>query len=160
MNEDKTPSALCLSLIRAFEQFRPSPYLDAAGHVTIGYGHLVRRDDSFLSITQEEGERILAFDVHEAAAAVRRLVAVTLYPSAFDALVSFAFNLGASSLAKSTLLHALNAGRFEDAAREFRRWHYAGGKPLKGLLRRRIAEELLFLGGHPQSVMDLAADRL
>lgn len=74
----------------------------------------------------------------------------------FDAVTSFVFNLGAGNFKTSTLRGKLLEGNRLGAAREFRRWHYVGKEPLMGLLRRRIAEELMFLGGDPQSVLDIA----
>lgn len=63
----------------------------------------------------------------------------------FDALVSFHYNTGA--IARATLTAKHKAGDFEGAAREFRRWNRAGGRVLKGLVRRRQAEEALYRKG-------------
>jgi len=60
----------------------------------------------------------------------------------FDALVSFHYNTGA--IARATLTRKHKAGDFEGAAREFGRWVHAGGKVLRGLVRRRAAEEELY----------------
>ena len=76
---------------------------------------------------------------------VLRLVSAELTQSQFDALVSFTYNLGASALARSTLLKKLNAGDYAGAAEEFERWDKCNGKPLAGLARRRHAEKSLFL---------------
>jgi lysozyme len=64
----------------------------------------------------------------------------------FDALVSFAYNLGNGALNRSTLLRLHNAGDFEGAAKQFARWDKAGGKVLRGLTRRREAETRLYRG--------------
>ncbi|MGX7896907.1 lysozyme [Tsuneonella sp. HG222] len=63
----------------------------------------------------------------------------------FDALVSFHYNTGAIGRATLTKLH--RAGRFAEAAAEFARWNKAGGKVLRGLVRRRAAEEALYRSG-------------
>ena len=60
----------------------------------------------------------------------------------FDALVSFHYNTGAIARATLTRLH--KRGEFEGAAREFAKWIYNDGKPLKGLQRRRDAEAALY----------------
>lgn len=65
--------------------------------------------------------------------------------SQFDALVSFHYNTGA--IARATLTRKHVAGDFAGAAREFGRWVNAGGRPMKGLQRRRAAEAELYLGG-------------
>ena len=62
----------------------------------------------------------------------------------FDALVSFHYNTGAIARATLTRLHI--AGDHEGAAQEFSRWVHAGGKVMKGLLRRREAEAALYRG--------------
>jgi len=67
----------------------------------------------------------------------------------FDALVSFAYNLGTGNLAKSTLLKKHKAGDFRGAAAEFVRWNRAGGKVMRGLTRRREAEARLYRGEKP-----------
>ena len=60
----------------------------------------------------------------------------------FDALVSFHYNTGA--IARSTLLRLHEAGKYGEAAAEFARWNRAGGRILKGLVRRRKAEAALY----------------
>ena len=60
----------------------------------------------------------------------------------FDALVSFHYNTGAIGRATLTRLHC--AGRHAEAAGEFARWKHAGGRVLKGLVRRRNAEARLY----------------
>jgi lysozyme len=77
--------------------------------------------------------------------AVHEHVDVDLLQSQFDALVLFVFNVGSGAFADSTLLKEVNAGRHEYVARELTRWVHAGGKPLKGLARRRVAEASLYL---------------
>ncbi|MEE4154269.1 MAG: lysozyme [Erythrobacter sp.] len=62
----------------------------------------------------------------------------------FDALVSFHYNTGAIARATLTRLHI--AGEHERAAAEFKRWNQAGGRVLKGLVRRRAAEERMYRG--------------
>ena len=60
----------------------------------------------------------------------------------FDALVSFHYNTGA--IARSTLLRLHEAAKYGEAAAEFARWNRAGGRILKGLVRRRKAEAALY----------------
>jgi len=63
----------------------------------------------------------------------------------FDAMVSFHYNTGA--IGRATLMRKHRAGDTEGAAAEFKRWNRAGGRVLKGLVRRRQAEEQLYRGG-------------
>jgi lysozyme len=71
----------------------------------------------------------------------------------FDALVDFTFNLGCTSLRRSSLLRLVNAGDLEAAAREFARWVNVNGKPLAGLVRRRAAEAAMFASTQPKQVL-------
>ena len=67
-------------------------------------------------------------------------------PLPFDALVSFAFNLGAGALQRSTLRRKVNREEHAAVPAEFRRWIWAGGRRLNGLVWRREAEAVLYAG--------------
>lgn len=132
-----------IQLIKQFEGFEPKIYLDAAGYPTIGYGHLVRdyeREWFKNGISEAAGEALLIKDVLAAEQAVLRLVKVPLSDGQFDALVSFTFNLGGGALQRSTLRRKVNHEEHDDVPPEFMKWVWAGGKKLKGLVRRRAAE--------------------
>ena len=88
--------------------------------------------------------------MRDAEQAVERLVKVPLTQGQFDALVDFCFNLGAGRLASSTLLKALNGGRYEAAAEQLLRWDVAGGEENAGLKARREAEFALWSGKEEQ----------
>lgn len=136
-----------LNLIKEFEGFSPVVYNCPAGHPTIGYGHLIKPYERFECISESKAEDLLREDVQIAEQAVQRLIDVPLIDGQFDALVSFTFNLGAGALAESTLRRKLNNGSYDEVPEQLMRWVYAGGKKLKGLIRRREAEVGLFLGG-------------
>jgi len=137
-----------LHLTEQFESVRLTAYPDPAtggDPWTIGYGHTGPEVHSGMTITQEQAENYLMQDVAKAAADVNAKVTVEITQGEFDALVDFAFNCGCGNLNGSTLLKKLNAGDYEGAAHEFEKWDMAAGKHMAGLLRRRQAEELLFL---------------
>jgi len=141
-------SAEGLELIKRSEGFRSRAYRDVAGLLTIGYGHRLSLGESFTeAIAEPEAAAILANDVKEAERQVARLVRVELAQGQFDALVAFCFNLGAGRLAGSTLLHELNAGRYQAAAEQLLIWDRAGGSVNEGLEARRQAEFELWNGG-------------
>ena len=73
-----------------------------------------------------------------------RLVTVPLTDGQFDALTSFTFNLGGGALQRSTLRRKVNREEHSAVPGEFRRWVWAGGRKLKGLVRRREAEAALY----------------
>lgn len=137
-----------LNLIKRFEGFSSSIYICPAGYPTIGYGHVVldeEKDQFAAGIDQEQGEELLRKDAQVAERAVLRLITVPLTEGQFDALVSFTFNLGSGALQRSTLRRKLNRQEYVSAAKEFRRWVWAGGRKLKGLIKRREAEKALFI---------------
>lgn len=138
-------SSTGLQLIQRFEGFEPQLYRDAAGYLTIGYGHLLREDESFRKgISQKQAEHLLQQDVRMAETAVQRLIREPLTQSQFDALVSFTFNLGSGALQRSTLRRKVNGGYHAEVPPEFLRWVWAGGRRLRGLIRRRQAEATLY----------------
>ena len=132
-----------IDLIKQFEGFSPTVYICPAGYPTIGYGHVVKtqeREQFADGITTEQAETLLRQDVQTAERAVLRLITVPLTDGQFDALVSFTFNLGAGALQRSTLRRRVNRGDHAAVPAEFRKWVWAGGRKLQGLVRRREAE--------------------
>ena len=93
--------------------------------------------------TQAQCDQRLERDLRRYASDVRRALAGKPTTQAqFDALVSFHYNTGA--IGKATLTKRHKAGDYAGAAREFGRWINAGGRPMRGLIRRREAEVELY----------------
>ena len=137
-------SVILIEKLKAFEGLRLEAYRDEAGVLTIGYGHTGPDISEGDRITEYWARELLRDDLGAVEAGVRRLH-VARTQGQFDALVSFAFNLGIDRLAGSTLLKVIRAGGSRsEIRREFRRWVFAGGKPLKGLERRREWEARRF----------------
>lgn len=131
-------------LIRTFEGLRLEAYDDGTGVWTIGYGH-TRDVHKGMVITRATAEWLLDDDLKEAEAGVDRLIRVQLNEAMRDALASFVFNLGAGQrVARSELVSHVNAGNNFSAARAFLNWSMAGGRPMRGLLKRRLAEASLY----------------
>ena len=134
-----------IDLIKRFEGFSASVYRCPAGYPTIGYGHLVKEYELFdRPISKSLAEKLLRHDVRFAERAVSRLIRVPLSQGQFDSLVSFTFNLGSGALQRSTLRRVINRGHHHEVPRQLNRWVWAGGRKLKGLIRRREAEVLLY----------------
>lgn len=146
-----------LAIIKRFESLRLAAYQDAVGMWTIGWGHTqgVRPGQR---ITEAQAEAFLREDLVRFEAAVTQGVDVLINQHQFDALVSFAFNVGADALRRSTLLRKLNGGDREGAADEFPRWNRAGPRVLQGLVLRRAAERELFLTPMPEERQGAAFD--
>ena len=143
-----------LDLIKRFEGCKLEAYRDAVGIWTIGYGHTGPNVHDGLKITQAQADAILAQDVSRFASGVAANVNVALTQSEFDALVSFAFNVGLGAFRSSTLLKLLNDNADRTVvASQFLRWNKAGSKVLDGLTKRRNAEKALFLSKAPHPLL-------
>jgi lysozyme len=132
-----------LTQLMAMEGCRLTAYRDAAGVLTIGYGHTkdVREGDRISAYWARE---LLKRDIAYFERAVLGLK-VARTEGQLDALVSLAFNIGIRALKRSTLLKTIREGGSRSAIkREFRRWVYAGGKKLPGLELRREWETKRF----------------
>jgi lysozyme len=142
---------LAISLVKAFEGFRAKPYLDVAGHGTVGFGHLILPDErsSYIGreLTRHEAELLLVSDLAKHLTEVVTLTSgLGLLRHETEALASLAFNIGTRRLAESTLLVEVKRGNRLDAAAEFLEWRKAGGMVQPGLVRRRHVECCWFLG--------------
>ena len=132
-----------ITQLKMMEGLRLTAYRDAAGVLTIGYGHTqgVREGDR---ISEYWANELLAEDVARVAVTVKELK-VARTEGQLDALVSLAFNIGIEALKRSTLLRVIRSGGSKaDIKREFRRWVYCKGKVLPGLVKRREWEAKRF----------------
>lgn len=82
-----------------------------------------------------------------------------LTPNQRDALTDFIFNVGTTKFCKSGLAAKLKARDYPGAAREFPKWKYAGGRVLPGLVKRRKAEQDLFLSNQRSEPNDTLSGR-
>lgn len=133
-----------LDLIKKYEGVRLQAYKCPAGVWTIGYGHTksVRQGDK---ISQYQADDYLLEDIRFAENAVNNLN-INLTQGQFDALVSFIFNVGVGNFLKSTLYRKVKANpKDKTIPSEFRKWVYAGGAKLAGLIRRREEEARLYV---------------
>ena len=139
-----------LSMIERFEGclLKASNKLD--GVWTIGYGQTgsyygkrVRRGMTTTKALAHAWLRDHSIKTFEDA--VTQAVKVPLNQNQFDALVSFAYNVGVGALKQSTTLRKLNAGDYASAADALTMWTKCKGKVLAGLVRRRKEERALFL---------------
>ncbi len=139
-------SAAGLLSIASWEGFQSEAYIPIEGDVpTLGFGHTegVRLGDS---VTVPQALTLLRADVREAEQGVLSCVRVPLSQGEFDAFVSLAFNIGATAFCSSTLVRKLNAGDYEGACEEIKRWHFSGGASVPGLVNRRQAEFEMCMG--------------
>ena len=136
-----------INLILSFEGFSSRPYLDSAGIPTIGYGNtyypsrkkVTMKDPS---ISKEKGAELFASVLPTYEKIVNSKIKVTLTQNQFDALVSHTYNTGGSD----TIFSLINKKADSKTIRDWftSRYITAGGRVLKGLIRRRKAEADLY----------------
>lgn len=137
-------------LIAKHEGLRLKPYLCLARVPTIGYGNTYYADGKRVTmqdkpITKEQAYELLKIITDKFARQVDAVVTANVTQNQFNALVSFAYNIGMGNFQKSTLLRMVNLSPQNASIRaQFMRWNKAGGVELRGLTNRRIDEANLY----------------
>jgi lysozyme len=150
-----TPGPACIALVQQFEgcakkqpdgSFHAYPDPGSGGDPwTIGWGSTGVDIIPGAIWTQQQCDDRLSQDMASFASKVANAVgSAATSQHQFDAMVSFAYNVGVNNLASSTLLKLHKAGDFAGAQQQFGRWNKAAGKVLPGLTRRRAAEAALY----------------
>ncbi|WP_309091730.1 lysozyme [Phenylobacterium sp.] len=154
----ETPAGMKVSqagidLIHSFESFQPKAYRDPGSRdglpITIGWGSTSDEQGRPIKLgdvwTRERADARFAKDLEKYERGVLdALAGAPVTQGQFDALVSFAYNVGLQALRESTLLKLHKAGDYGGAHRQFGRWVKNDGKTLAGLVRRRAAEAALY----------------
>jgi lysozyme len=149
-----------IALIKELEGVRSHAYLDSGKAWTIGVGHLLNKSERAsgkvwiagkpvkysAGLADHDVVLLLKSDLAKTERDVNRLVSVPLAQHQFDALVSFAFNIGSGALAASTLRRVLNAGQYDSVPAQMRRWVHDNGVRVQGLANRREREVALWEG--------------
>jgi GH24 family phage-related lysozyme (muramidase) len=148
-----------VNFIAREERFVGRLYNDAAFHATIGYGHLVHygrvgtnaaAEAPYVNgITQAQATQLLHQDLATYVNAVNRAVRVPLTQTQFDALVSFAYNIGVGGMQGSQVVRLVNAGGCTPVQiqQAFGLWVHGNGVLIPGLVNRRNHETNLFNNG-------------
>jgi lysozyme len=138
--------------ITKHEGLRLKPYLCPAKIPTIGYGNTYYANGKRVTLLDKQITKQEAFEMfkeiaNKFAKKVDELVTSNITQNQFNALVSFAYNVGTGNFASSTLLKKVNKNPNDLTIKaEFLRWNKAGGKVINGLTNRRIEEaDLYFL---------------
>jgi lysozyme len=148
-------------LLKHHEGVRYKPYRCPALLWTVGVGHVLYPEQGKLPMDQrmafplrqednriwakEEVDALLVYDLKRFVTGVSKYCPTGLNQGRMDALVSFAFNLGNGTLQRSTLRMKHNRGDYQGASEEFLKYVKAGGKVLKGLVKRRNDERAFYL---------------
>lgn len=135
-----------LALIADLEGCRLRPYQCSAGVWTSGIGHTAgvvpRRD-----ITERDAAVDLVADVLNVEKRLAACVPVQMPQPVYDALVSFAFNVGSGAACRSTLAYHLKQQQWRRACDQLTRWVFINGVKSAGLEKRRLRERAYCLKG-------------
>lgn len=132
-----------IALLQYFEKCRLDAYQDGGGVWTIGWGETQGVRPGMKWTQQQADDRFKARLV-STASEVTRVAKRPMQQSQFDGFCCFAYNVGITAFANSTMLLKFNEGR--EAADEFMRWVKDGASVVAGLGVRRACERMLFKG--------------
>lgn len=128
-----------INLIKQFEGLRLKSYKCPAGVWTIGYG-TTRGVQEGMQITETQAEELLKKDLERFEANVMKYDSIYHWnQNEFDAMVSFAYNLGSID----GLTNRGNRDR-KTISHKMLLYNKANGKVLTGLTKRRQLEQALF----------------
>lgn len=128
-----------IQLIKKYEGCRLTAYKCPAGVLTIGYGH-TEGVKAGQKITQAQADNLLVSDMPKYEAKVNKYAKYGFNQNEFDALVSFAYNIGSIDQ-----LTANGTRTKAQIAEKIPAYNKAGGRVLSGLVKRRADEKALFL---------------
>ncbi len=144
------PGKAALDLIKSFEGCRLTAYPDPGSGGdpwTVGWGSTGAGIHSGVTWTQAQADERFAVDVARFGRGVADAIGdAPTTQMQFDAMISLAYNIGLGAFVGSTLLRKHKAGDYKGAAAQFGAWVKAGGKTMKGLVRRREAEMRVYMG--------------
>jgi lysozyme len=135
-----------IKLIKKYESLQLKAYRCFAGVLTIGYGATGPDIVAGLVWTEEQANQRLIQDVNKFAQGVAKICPESS-PLQHGAMVCLAFNIGLGAFKKSSVARLHNAKKYAEAAQAFGLWNKAGGKVLKGLVKRRAEEAAMYLEG-------------
>jgi lysozyme len=135
-----------LKLIADFEGCRLQPYQCSAGVWTDGIGNTSGVVPG-KTITERQAAQGLITNVLRTEATLGKCIITQLPQRVYDAVVSFAFNVGTAAACSSMLVKLLNQRRWADACRQLPRWVYVNGVFSQGLSNRRAREMAWCLTG-------------
>lgn len=145
-----TPSPKIVDFIKGYEKCRLKAYMPTKDDVpTIGWGSTGPDIKLGTAWTQAQADTRFAADLARFSGKVTALIgAAPTTQAQFDALVSFAYNVGwdEGGLKTSTLLRMHKDGDYAGAAQQFARWNKQKGRVLDGLTTRRAAEAAIYRG--------------
>jgi len=135
-----------MALIADFEGCRLSAYKCTGDVWTNGIGHTAGVAGG-MQITEKQVAVNFVADVQRVERGLAGCIATTMPQPVYDAVVSFAFNVGVRAACTSTLAFYLNKGEWRQACEQLPRWVFVKGVRSAGLERRRQNEMAYCLKG-------------
>lgn len=149
-----------LTLLKSWEGFKRTMYIDSAGYPTIGVGHLITKAESASGeimidrvpvhyasgLTDNQVTSLLKQDLSDREREVNILIKATLTQNQFDAVMALVFNIGEGAFASSHVLQYINSGQLSLVPDAFRMWNKCHGEVMPGLVNRREHEIKLWSG--------------
>ena len=167
MDETESPIDLAAKVIRAYESFEPEAYFateieEQQGKYTVGYGNTFLPDGSpvpkGMKVDQKKAEELMRGELKRIQKQIDKIVEVPLTARQEAVLLSLAYNSGVPFVKGTKFLKKLNTEGIEAARKEL--WDWNGQydpktgkfKKYRGLTERRVTEEALLTGEHPDDV--------
>lgn len=160
MNSTSEDISPYLPLLKSFEHYKDRIYKDSGHHPTVGWGHLIKKEDTQLlkvfegdtpsQLRQVVADHLLEKDTKETLRLIKAYLPTfnSLPLPQRQALVSFAFNVGAGKAHKGGVFQAVESGNLEKAKELIKSYVYSNKKLNKGLETRR-EEEIKLLQTSP-----------
>jgi lysozyme len=151
---DTAVFALAVPLIKEWEGYSASPYLDTAGIPTIGWGTTLYPSGRPVTmadptISQGYAQDCLTFEMQGKSTALQHMLTASPTIHEAAAMLSLCYNIGIANFSGSTVLREFNLGALGAAADAFLLWDkdHSDGKlvVVEGLLNRRKEERAMFL---------------
>jgi len=140
--------AITVGVVGTFEGVRTVAYKDVVGVPTVCFGETrgVKMGDQY---TMTECKKMLGGALLEFSAGLDKCLKpeVEVPDLTYVAFMSWAYNVGIGAACKSTLVRKANAGDLLGACNQLPRWNRGGGRPIRGLTRRRGEERTMCLKG-------------
>lgn len=147
-------------LLKPLEGFKQKIYMDSSGNPSIGYGHKIKKGETFKKITEQEGEYLLRQDIAPVEKFINVHLNTIITQNQFDALVIFIYNIGATAFLSSQVFEDLKNKKYDEATKPWSKWVHitkyekcisTGERikkliPVEGLISRRETEIQLFNG--------------
>lgn len=136
---------IALPVIKQWEGRILTPYRDIVGVLTWCDGET--RGKPKPRYTNAECDRMTELAAVEFEAAIRPCLPVELPPKVRASFISAAYNIGSGAFCGSSMSRRALAGDLRGACDALMLWTRAGGREVRGLVKRRAAERKLCMEG-------------